>query len=545
MLDGAGLEIPITTAEEWKNNPCLEFTTKVNLRTGVMGCTQTAKYNGLLFIIKTDDGGKAKRAFVRGSLHKYFNKGEHNANDFTFSDLISVIDDLKSRFGIDPETADLRNIEFGVNINTPESVQELLNSFVACGDKMLIPIMNKSKLIGWEVKRQQYRIKVYEKGKPFNIDNIMRVEYAVKKMEYLKKHNIKTLADCIDINKLQPLGGLLVSFWDNLIFCEEKYINWQQMSNKKKAMLNEYRIPIKWQTYTKEERKTKKLQFKNIMQGVSTSTNLQTLKATTESFWALLCNSVDTGLDLNPQNKQPKNTPDLTTCATVKKRVKMQIEDEPIITPNTPDLTIRIKGQTGGKNIYPNSDNSNSVEIDLEEKKKSQIKQKTTPKVCKCCGKDITHKSKIAVYCSKRCNNKVNGQKRTKRQKQQRKAENIALSKAIEHYQSKGIEWLTIETRTPEDIQKAVKLSPSEIRADRATINTIVRVTIILTDKGTKKPLILNAGRCRKLIRIINKSNLANELQETGTITQNQRKAKKQGARNKSPKKTPAKIRTA
>ncbi|MDR7672402.1 hypothetical protein [Riemerella anatipestifer] len=139
----------------------------------------------------------------------------------------------------------------------------------------------------------------------------------------------------------------------------------------------------------------------------------------------------------------------------------------------------------------------------------------------------------------------MNGQKRTKRQKQQRKAENIALSKAIEHYQSKGIEWLTIETQTPEDIQKAVKLSPSEIRADRATINTIVRVTIILTDKRTKKPLILNAGRCRKLIRIINKSNLANELQETGTITQNQRKAKKQGARNESLKKTPAKIRTA
>lgn len=50
-------------------------------------------YNGLTFDIYNSG-----RVFISGSLHKYWNNGHHNHNDFSYTDVLSTIEDLVSKF---------------------------------------------------------------------------------------------------------------------------------------------------------------------------------------------------------------------------------------------------------------------------------------------------------------------------------------------------------------------------------------------------------------------------------------------------------------
>lgn len=511
MIDGVKILVSSLVAEKWLNNAYLQFTARVNMRTGEIGNTLTAKYNGLLFTIKNDENGKVLNGFVSGSLHKYFNEGKHNANTFTFENLQNVVNDLRQKFGINPETAILKNLEFGVNINTPESVRVLLNSFVAYENRMFIPILNGNKLTGWELKRQQYRIKIYDKGKQFNLsDKIMRIEYAVKKMEYLKKYGIKTLQDCTDIGKLKPLGVLLVSFWDKVIFCDENRIQWDKMSYKKRAMLNEYRIPIKWQCYTPEKRKQANAQFRGIIKRFSTSTTMEEIKRNTANIWAISegvgAFNYDDEVSEPVSIDSPKNTPNLTTCKAVKMGVKIDdkntLKAEPQPRPENPKLTIRIKGQNGGKNIYIHSnDIINTNRKERERKKPFSSAKMNQCKKCKCCGSDISHKRAGTKYCSKKCNNKINGQKRMKAQKQKRLQENKTLDKITKLWRADKIKYLCIDIAG-----ECVTLAPQEITTDRETINQVKKIFLHSTD-GRYNDLTLTDGRARKLLRLINKKN--------------------------------------
>ncbi|MDY3364118.1 hypothetical protein PG623_08910 [Riemerella anatipestifer] len=537
MIDGVKFDNPTSLATQWLNSHLLEFNTPVSIKTGeVVDTTAVATYRGLKFFIRSNrETGRVSVCEVQGSLHKYKNNGKHNADDFTFEDLQEVIADLNAKFGINPDTADLHNLEFGVNIHTPITATELLKNLVAYGTKEIGTLKVEGKTVGKQIDLTKKALKIYDKGKQYKLpeNNLVRFEVSVNKMKPIEDYNIKTLSDLISRTKISPLINELTKWWDSLIYYD-KSINLKHLTPTKQKRLLYYATPRNWADFCYQQRWRAKDRYNKLMQEFGSNNQSKITALIVKKWKELTAEKCRDFTQVQKQEVQQKNVEILPVRIEGYFLYKNNIEIEKVNRTKkarkTPQKTPPILANA----IYPSTSTKKAPEIESH-----------NPRNCKCCGKDITHKSKIAVYCSKRCNNKVNGQKRTKRQKQQRKAENIALSKAIEHYQSKGIEWLTIETRTPEDIQKAVKLSPSEIRADRATINTIVRVTIILTDKRTKKPLILNAGRCRKLIRIINKSNIANELQETGTITQNQRKAKKQGARNESPKKTPAKIRTA
>lgn len=117
MIDGVKFEVSINP-KEWLNNRYLEFFCYTSTKTGEqMDNTLVAKHKGLKFFIIKSKKYKGKYyCEVRGSLHKYFNNGKHNTNDFTIKDLKTVINDLHKKFNINPKTAILRNVEFGVNI---------------------------------------------------------------------------------------------------------------------------------------------------------------------------------------------------------------------------------------------------------------------------------------------------------------------------------------------------------------------------------------------------------------------------------------------
>lgn len=85
MVDGVSFDIP---SEAVQDSDILEFKR--------YGNGERANYKGL--IITRDN----LSCSVRGSLHKYFNDGKHNYNDFTLSDFINTVSDLEKTLKNNP-----------------------------------------------------------------------------------------------------------------------------------------------------------------------------------------------------------------------------------------------------------------------------------------------------------------------------------------------------------------------------------------------------------------------------------------------------------
>jgi hypothetical protein len=112
-------------------NPLLEFFDNINLSTGEIKTVnkagqkitphKNAFYNNLEF--KIYDNGTIT---ISGSLHKYWNDGAHNYNDFNIEAFMNVLNDLKKNFNIKPEQCILKCLELGLNITPPKPTNEIL-----------------------------------------------------------------------------------------------------------------------------------------------------------------------------------------------------------------------------------------------------------------------------------------------------------------------------------------------------------------------------------------------------------------------------------
>ena len=95
-----------------------------------MGRIPVAKYKGLTFI------DRKSVIEVRGSIHVHRNDGRHNYNRFGLSDIHQVLYELKEKFSILTDSAQFKNIEFGVNLATDSDPNDFLNSVIFHKGKM-------------------------------------------------------------------------------------------------------------------------------------------------------------------------------------------------------------------------------------------------------------------------------------------------------------------------------------------------------------------------------------------------------------------------
>ena len=56
---------------------------------------------------------------LSGSLHKFWNNGEHNYNDLSFTNHVSTIKSIEKGFDLKLDETKIVNLEFGLNITTP------------------------------------------------------------------------------------------------------------------------------------------------------------------------------------------------------------------------------------------------------------------------------------------------------------------------------------------------------------------------------------------------------------------------------------------
>ena len=88
--------------------------------------TDTIKaYKGILFCFNERTSGDYVDIIFKP--HYLFNDNLHNSNDFSISECMRVIKILENELSIDPLTASVINIEFGVNVLSPIDVKNLIN----------------------------------------------------------------------------------------------------------------------------------------------------------------------------------------------------------------------------------------------------------------------------------------------------------------------------------------------------------------------------------------------------------------------------------
>lgn len=170
-----------------------------------------AKYQGLKFTFYPD------RIKLTGSIHKYYNRGFHNYNDFGLNELIIALNNLKFTFDIVPQKTRLNGLEIGVNIELNQRPGTFLKSLILHSGEPFTDQKDKTKRFR-ECSHMQYFIKSYDKGKQYKLKRyILRFEIKFIKMEMFNKQGIYTLSDLTKPTNFEFLGRLLLQKFDEIL----------------------------------------------------------------------------------------------------------------------------------------------------------------------------------------------------------------------------------------------------------------------------------------------------------------------------------------
>ena len=226
------------------------FKREVNLSTGETKNFESATLQNLKF--KLYDSGLLE---LSGSLHKYWNNGQHNANDFSFSSLLNVLNELKREFGIDLDQCMIQNIEFGLNIRPPVPSNEILESLVVHKAKGFDRRFNG---LMKEASYSQYICKYYDKGKQEKLSHeCFRYELKYIRSCQLTAFGIKNLADLQQSGWPKLVENELLKHWQNTLLYEPTYSQTPKY---------EWQIPCYWSKLPATTRLRQKQQFKRVME---------------------------------------------------------------------------------------------------------------------------------------------------------------------------------------------------------------------------------------------------------------------------------------
>ncbi|MFY9243931.1 MAG: hypothetical protein WAO74_13000, partial [Polaribacter sp.] len=224
----------------------------INTKTGEFNSYKSAYYRGLEFkIYEPTEKTNYRRLTIEGSLHKYWNNGAHNFNDFGIGEVYKVVNELEYLFNIDISFCTLRQLEIGVNINPPVSTKQILKACIKYKTNDIKWVYTSDEGNYIQATNQRHFIKIYDKkthytNKGFQIENdIMRIEKKWRKMVELNDKGIYTLKDLLNYG-LSNFKQDLLKEWSNVLYCdfntvkgtkyEDKYTNvnwWERLSYDK------------------------------------------------------------------------------------------------------------------------------------------------------------------------------------------------------------------------------------------------------------------------------------------------------------------------
>ncbi len=238
------------------DNPLLDFDIKISYKNGEQKGYYFATYQNLIF--KYYESGVL---IIEGSLHYWFNKGKHNYNDFTFSNLQEMIIKLETDFKIKSQKAILQNIEFGLN--------NIVYFVIACVLDWLLVYKNKEFRTDYSRNYKvcdlsQYSYKIYNKSYQFELPyQVLRNELKFLKMEKINQIGVYTLHDLTGTHWIEPVCKLLLDAWDDVILHDITL----DETKCEPLQLQKYKRPTYWThdlQSNRMQRKREKEAFENL-----------------------------------------------------------------------------------------------------------------------------------------------------------------------------------------------------------------------------------------------------------------------------------------
>jgi hypothetical protein len=314
MIDGLKLSCRINDFEAWKSAVNIPLFTPTDIDSGAIK-QKTRCINGILQSTITHGGkfetlritvkettkaaikGKETVTYylrLDGSLHKN-NFGGANFLPFTWNELQEQIKHIETSLQLDGETLELINLEIGVNVSLPFPVFPFLkNNLISYkGNSFNQYSQDKNGVcLGFVSELSQYSIKIYDKGKQYNLPgNVMRFELRFTKMQKLKGLNIRVLSDLKDFQKVNSLLYLLLNAWENVLLFESTInMSSPELKIKEMELLQHGSNPKFWEKLKETNKRRfnyKRDQFKKLVALRGKSLH-ETIKKLIETEWQRL-----------------------------------------------------------------------------------------------------------------------------------------------------------------------------------------------------------------------------------------------------------------
>jgi len=272
-----------------------------------------SNYHGLKFIVYENVTGEFTLC-IEGSIHKFYNNGIHNFNDFTYSNTVEVIDRLASLFKLNLDSCRINHIEIGVNIMPPAKTETVLKGSLSHRNKRFKSISYDDAEY-FQVMHDNFIIKVYDKAKQYRAkdhiipNEILRVELKYRKMEdlinLLKSKGIIdrdyiVLSDLRNIDALNAFGELLVKKWNEILFYDYS-ISKTNLSKYQQRKLDVWQNINQWEDFKKQKRLKQKNLLQNVINNHSQQLQLQVSNLIQEKLETLLQKGLPSNHFYNPK----------------------------------------------------------------------------------------------------------------------------------------------------------------------------------------------------------------------------------------------------
>lgn len=250
MFDGIKVQNVSVDVDALLKNDRLTFGGLVDTQTGfILSPIRRAQDRGLNFRLIPHQTGQGYRVEVKGSLHKFYNNGIHNADQYTANDLLLTLNRLVADYRFNLFESKINNIEFGVNIELPFAISQVFTNLI-CYKNQPFAFDSCSQTPYYACNRQRYTVKIYDKGKQKGLgSDLLRFEIRVRKMQYFNGTGVqlRTLADLLNVANYRPLGTLLINTFNNILF-DDPTINLKALPVKERALYQQCRNPRNWHT---------------------------------------------------------------------------------------------------------------------------------------------------------------------------------------------------------------------------------------------------------------------------------------------------------
>lgn len=500
MMDGVEF-VNGNNPTDWTNNKSLSFHSWVDNATGEYNKTH-ADINGLYLSIV--NGKKNTYCNVRGSLIKYFTKGETNAIDYGFSDFITTCEQLQKDLHINPTTSILRGFEFGVNITLPFYCSIVFECIKSYKQYPYNNYVEKRQILGIVFKLQHYSIKIYDKGlqETGKKSQLLRFEIVVNKMLWVNRKkkleenrlqlDIKTLADLQSKEVWAELSKELIIVWDKIVFVDKSLCR-VLMSNHNQNKHLRYLNSHYWANLSNKQYCTDKKHLENLQSRYSVGEDKQELISN------LITNKCS---ELLAKENTDKNGNELTELQPYKNAFEI------------PENLQRLENQKWepinhldkGLKALPNPPTF-LIETDPENKPYNLTTEITGIKAenCECmnCKKTLKEKKVTAKFCTDKCRKAFHEREQTKANQKKQLGERERLEKVLNDLPKTNLSLLIMYKAN--GLKYADQLRQKEISVSSEWIKQIEKV--LITGNKSEPPIEFTTLRAKKLIREIAKLN--------------------------------------